>query len=56
MDGNLNYCRFLLCKKPQEKRAITREKAIPLKMSKMAIFRKRAKRGAREISQKWPVF
>ena len=56
MDGKLNYCRFVLCKKPQEKRAIRGEKAISLKMSKMAIFRKTAKRGPREIFQKWPTF
>ena len=56
VDGKLNYCRFVLCKKPQEKRAIRREIAISLKMSKMAIFRKTAKRGPREIFQKWPTF
>ena len=56
MDGKLNYCRDVLCKKPHGKRAIRREKAISLKVSKMAIFRKTAKRGPREIFQKWPIF
>ena len=40
MDGKLNYCRVVLCKKPHEKRAIRREIAISVKVSKMAIFRK----------------
>ena len=56
MDGKLNYCRFVLCKKTHEKRAIRREIAISVKVSKMAIFRKTAKRGPREIFQKWPIF
>ena len=56
MDGKLNYCRFVLCKKPHEKRAIRKEIAISLKMWKMAIFRKTAKRGPREIFQKWMTF
>ena len=43
MDGKLNYCRVVLCKKPHEKRAIRREIAISVKVSKMAIFRKTAK-------------
>ena len=42
MDGKLNYCRVVLCKKPHEKRAIRREIAISVKVS----------RGPREISQK----
>ena len=45
-----------ICKKPHEKRAIRREIAISVKVSKMAIFRKTAKRGPREIFQKWPIF
>ena len=45
MDGKLNYCRFVLCKKPHEKQAIRREIAISVKVSKMAIFRKTAKKG-----------
>ena len=49
MDGKLNYCRVVLCKKPHEKRAIRREIAISVKVSKMAIFRKTAKGGPREI-------
>ena len=56
MDGKLNYCRVVLCKKPHEKRAIRREIAISVKVSKMAIFRKTAKGGPREIFQKWPIF
>ena len=56
MDGKLNYCRFVLCKKPYEKRHIKREIALPVKVSKMAIFRKTAKRGPREIFEKWPIF
>ena len=48
MDGKLNYCRVVLCKKPHEKRAIRREIAISVKVSKMAIFRKTAKGGPRE--------
>ena len=56
MDGKLNYCRFVLCKKPHEKRDIRREIANSVKGLKMAIFRKTAKRGPREICQKWPTF
>ena len=56
MDGRLNYWRFVLCKKPHEKRAIRREIGISLKMSKIVIFRETAKRGPREIFQKWPIF
>ena len=56
MDGKLNYCRVVLCKNPHEKRAIRREIAISVKVSKMAIFRKTAKRGRREIFHKWPIF
>ena len=56
MDGKLNYCRFVLCKKPHEKRAIRREIANSVKVLKMAIFSKTAKGGPREIFQKWPIF
>ena len=56
MDGKLNYCRFVLCKKPHEKRAIRREIANSVKGLKMAIFRKTAKGGPRENFQKWPIF
>ena len=56
MEGKLNYFRVVLCKKLHEKRAIRREIAISVKVSKMAIFRKTAKRGPREIFQKWPIF
>ena len=56
MDGKLHYCRFVLCKKAHEKQAIRKEIAISVKVSKMAIFRKTAKRGPREIFQNWPIF
>ena len=56
MDGKLNYCRFVLCKKPHEKRAIRREIANSVKGLKIAIFSKTAKGGPREIFQKWPIF
>ena len=56
MDGKVNYCRFVLWKKPHEKRAIRREIANSVKVLKMAIFSKTAKGGLREISQKWPIF
>ena len=56
MDEKLNNCRLVLCKKPHEKRAIRREIANSVKGLKMAIFRKTAKRGPREIFQKWPIF
>ena len=56
MDGKLNYCRFVLCKKPHEKRAIRREIANSVKGLKMAIFRNTAKGGPRKIFQKWPIF
>ena len=56
MDGKLNYCRFVLCKKPHENRAIRREIANSVKGLKMEIFRKTAKGGLREIVQKWPIF
>ena len=49
MDGKLNYCRFVLWKKPHEKRAIRREIAISVKVSKMAIFCKTANTGPIEI-------
>ena len=56
MDGNLNYCRFVLCKKPHENRPIRRARANSVKVLKMAIFRKTAKGGPREIFRKWPIF
>ena len=43
-----NYHRFVLWKKPQEKRAIGREIAIFPIMWKMAVFRKMAKGRQRE--------
>ena len=42
MDGKLNYCRFVLCRKPHEKRAIRREIANSVNGLKMAIFSKTA--------------
>ena len=56
MDGKLNYCRIVPCKKPHEKRANRREIAISVKVSKMVIFRKTAKRGPRKIIQNWAIF
>ena len=56
MDGKLNYCRFVLCKKPHEKRAIRREIANSVKGLKRAIFSKTAKGGPRKIFQKWLTF
>ena len=47
MDRKLNYCRFELCKKPHEKRAIRREITLFLKVSKMAIFHKNSKGGTK---------
>ena len=56
MDGKLNYCRFVLCKKPHEIRAIRREMANSVKGLKIAIFRKTAKRGPRQIFPKMANF
>ena len=56
MDLKLNYPRFVLCKKPHEKRPIRGEITFFAKVSKMAIFRKVAKGGPREIFQKSPIF
>ena len=56
MDWKLNYPRFVLCKKPHEKRPIRGEITFFAKVSKMAIFRKVAKGGPREIFQKSPIF
>ena len=52
MDSKLNYPRFVLCKKPHEKRPIRGEIIFFVKVSKMAIFRKVAKGGPREIFEK----
>ena len=43
MDRKLNYCRFELCKKPNEKRPIRREITLFLKVLKMAIFGQNSK-------------
>ena len=56
MDGKLNYCRFVLYKKPHEKGPIRRAITNSVKALKMAILRKTAKGGPREIFQKWPIF
>ena len=40
MDGKLNYCIFVLCKKSHEKRAIRREIANSVKGLKRATFSK----------------
>ena len=56
MDGKLNYCRFVLCKKPHQKTPIRRAIANSVKVLKMAIFRKTEKGGPREIFQKGLIF
>ena len=56
MDGKLNYCKLVLCKKPHEKKPIKRAIANSVKALKMAIFRKTAKGGPREIFQKSSIF
>ena len=43
MDGKLNYPRFHLCKKPDEKTPIRREMTLFAKVSKTAVFCKMAK-------------
>ena len=43
MDGKLNYPRFHLCKKPDEKTPIRREMTFFAKVSKTAVFCKMAK-------------
>ena len=52
MDGKLNYCKLVLCKKPHEKKPIRRGIANSVKVLKMALFRKTANGGPREIFQK----
>ena len=47
MDGKLNYCKFVLCKKPHEKRAIKREIANSVKGLKMAFFLQNSKEGTK---------
>ena len=49
MDGKLNYCRVVLCKKPQEKRAIRREIAISVKCQKCRFFAKQQRRDQRNF-------
>ena len=56
MDGNLNYCRFVLCKKPHENRPLRRARANSVKVLKMAIFRKTRKGGPRENFSKMANF
>ena len=55
MDQKLNYCKFELFKKPHQKRPITREITLFLKVSKMTFFSKIAKRGPNENFQKSPI-
>ena len=47
MERQLNYYRFVLCKRPHKKRAIRREIANSVKVLKMAIFRKTGKGGTK---------
>ena len=56
MDGKLNYPRFYLCKKPDEKTPIRREMTFFAKVSKNAVFCKMANGGPRENVEKWPIF
>ena len=56
MDGKLNYPRFHLCKKPDEKTPIRRELTFFAKVSKTAVFCKMANGGPRENVEKWPIF
>ena len=56
MDGKLNYPRFHLCKKPDEKTHIRREMTFFAKVSKTAGFCKMAKGGPRQNVQKRPIF
>ena len=56
MHRKVNYGKFVLCKNPYEKTPIRREVTIFPKVSKMAIFRKIAEGGLRQIFQKWLFF
>ena len=56
MDLKLNYPRFVLCKKPHEKRPIRGEITFFEKVSKSAFFGQVAKGGQKENFQKWPIF
>ena len=56
-DGKLNYCKFVLCKKPHEKRVIKREIGNSVKGLKMAFFfLQNSKEGPKKTFQKWPIF
>ena len=47
MDGKLNYPRFHLCKKPDEKTPIRREMTFFAKVSKTAFFLQSGKGGTK---------
>ena len=47
MDGKLNYPRFHLCKKPDEKTPIRREMTFFAKVSKTAVFLQNGKWGTK---------
>ena len=47
MDGKLNYCRFVLCKKPHEKRPIRRAIANSVKALKNGDFSQNSKGGTK---------
>ena len=47
MDGKLNYCRFVLCKKPHEKRDIRREIANSVKRVENGDFSQNSKEGTK---------
>ena len=47
MDGKVNYCRFVLCIKLHEKRAIRREKAVSVKRVENGDFSKNRKGGTK---------
>ena len=56
MDQALSCRRFVLYIKPHKKTPSRREINFFPKVSKMAIFRKKAKRLLRQNFQKWPNF
>ena len=56
MDGKLNYYKFVLCKKPHEKRVIRREKAIFCKSVENGDFSQNSKQGTKENFSKMADF
>ena len=56
MDGKLNYPRFHLCKKPDEKTPIRREMAFFAKVSKTAVFLQNGKVGTKAKCSKMADF